>query len=428
MKTRKILVFGLLACFLSTGYSFGQGNQGTNAGYDRFSIGLQLGLFFPYGDVREWRYLPTPDELSFGGGLSLMYTLSPVFTLRSQFLLGSLKGNDREEGFRFESNFLDANLQGLVSFTKFLAPRWEGNTRFDLYGGVGLGFVGYRTLLYRNNVLHREVGYSGRGTVKEPRSVDLHIPLSLGMRYNVSPRIDVFVETSFRFSKTDDLDGLDRPFSQNDAYNFSSVGVAIKLGPNRKALSWASPSTMMYPGDVARVDEITNRLGVVERRVTEVDRVAAVDAQGKELQVLRNQVQAMQQKQDEVNQNIMSLMEGQVKPEDHLTSVASLLSVFFRLNSAEIDNFNYERIAAAARFLNANPNLRLEVIGHTDISGPSAFNSALSERRARAVYNVLVRDFNIDSARLHVTYKGEDEPIADPALRINRRVEFRVVE
>lgn len=427
MKTRKILVFALLLSFLSAGYSYGQENQRAELGFDRFSIGLELGLFSPYGDVREWRYLPTSDELSFGGGLSLMYTLSPVLTLRSQFLFGGLKGFDIEEGFRFESNFFDANLQGLLSLTKLLIPRWEGNTRFDLYGGVGLGFVGYRTLLYRNNVLHREIGYSGGGTVNEPRSYDMTIPLSLGMRYNVSPRIDVFAETSFRFSKTDDIDGLDRPFSANDAYNFSSVGIAIKLGSNRRALSWASPSTMMYPGDVARMDELSNRLGAVERRVTEVDRVAAVDAQGRELQALRNQMQTLQQKQDALDQNVKSLMENN-QAGDHLASVASLLNIYFRLNSAEIDNFNYERIAAAARFLNANPNLRLEVMGHTDISGPSAFNSALSERRARAVYNVLVNDFNIAPARLQVSFKGEDQPFADPTLRINRRVEFRAIE
>lgn len=427
MKTRKILVFALLVSFLSAGYSYGQENQRAELGFDRFSIGLELGLFSPYGDVREWRYLPKSDELSLGGGFSLMYTLSPVLTLRSQFLFGGLKGIDSEEGFRFESNFFDANLQGLVSLTKLLIPRWEGNTRFDLYGGLGLGFVGYRTLLYRNNVLHREIGYSGGGTVNEPRSYDMTIPLSLGMRYNVSPRIDVFAETSFRFSKTDDIDGLDRPFSTNDVYNFSSVGIAIKLGSNRRALSWASPSTMMYPGDVARMDEFSNKLGAVERRVTEVDRVAAVDAQGRELQALRNQMQTLQQKQDALDQNVKSLMENNQEG-DHLASVASLLNIYFRLNSAEIDNFNYERIAAAARFLTVNPNLRLEVIGHTDISGPSAFNTELSRRRARAVYDVLVNDFNIAPARLEVSFKGEDQPIADPTLRINRRVEFRAIE
>lgn len=428
MKTRKILIFGLLACVLSTGSSFGQGNPRANLGYDRFSIGLELGIFSPYGDVREGTYFPKSDELTLGGGFSLNYTLSPVLTLRSQFLLGSLKGDDPVEGFRFETNFLETNLQGLVSLTKLLVPRWEGNTRFDLYGGLGLGLVGYRTLLYRNNVLHREIGYSGGGTVNEPRSVSLNIPLSMGMRYNVSPRIDFFVETGFRFSKSDEIDGLNRPFSTNDAYNFTSAGIAIKLGPNRRALSWASPSEMMYPGDVARVDELSNRLGAVERRVTEIDRVAAVDAQGRELQALRNQVQTIQQRQDEMNKNVTYLMENQAKTGDFLPSVASLLNIYFRLNSAEIDNFNYERIAAAARFLNANPNLRLEVIGHTDISGPSAFNSALSERRARAVYNVLINDFNIGAARLQVSFKGEDQPFADPALRINRRVEFRVIE
>ena len=128
MKTRKILVFALLAGFLSTGYSFGQENQGANLGFDRFSIGLEFGIFSPYGDVREGKYLPKSDELSFGGGFNLNYSLSPVLTLRSQFLFGGLKGDDPVEGFRFETNILEGNLQGLVSLTKLLIPRWEGNT------------------------------------------------------------------------------------------------------------------------------------------------------------------------------------------------------------------------------------------------------------------------------------------------------------
>ena len=82
------------------------------------------------------------------------------------------------------------------------------------------------------------------------------------------------------------------------------------------------------------------------------------------------------------------------------------------------------------------PELRVEVAGHTDSKGTDAYNQALSERRASAVYDYLTGN-GIDASRLvGPNGYGESRPIApntnddgsdNPEGRArNRRTELNV--
>ena len=70
---------------------------------------------------------------------------------------------------------------------------------------------------------------------------------------------------------------------------------------------------------------------------------------------------------------------------------------------------------------------RLHVIGHTDSTGPDAYNQGLSERRAQAVADWLIKQ-GIPADHITVSGKGETQPVADNATRegraMNRRVEI----
>ena len=77
--------------------------------------------------------------------------------------------------------------------------------------------------------------------------------------------------------------------------------------------------------------------------------------------------------------------------------------------------------------------MNLEVIiaiGHTDWTGPEAYNQRLSERRAAAVKAYLIAK-GIPANRIHTEGKGEAQPVADNRTREgraqNRRVEVEVV-
>src|SRR5690606_31526168 len=90
----------------------------------------------------------------------------------------------------------------------------------------------------------------------------------------------------------------------------------------------------------------------------------------------------------------------------------------------------------AIEILKRYPDLRVEVAGHTDAKGTDAYNQALSERRASAVYDYLTSN-GIDASRLvGPNGYGESRPIApntnpdgsdNPEGRaINRRTELNV--
>jgi OOP family OmpA-OmpF porin len=77
------------------------------------------------------------------------------------------------------------------------------------------------------------------------------------------------------------------------------------------------------------------------------------------------------------------------------------------------------------------PSRRVSVEGHTDATGPEAYNQGLSERRAKSVRDYLVGK-GVDGSKLATVGYGESQPIASNDTRegraLNRRVELRMVQ
>ena len=65
----------------------------------------------------------------------------------------------------------------------------------------------------------------------------------------------------------------------------------------------------------------------------------------------------------------------------------------------------------AVKTLRDNPSLHVVVEGHTDSVGSDAYNRKLSERRAKAVRDYLVRE-GIESSRLTTHGYGKSRPVA----------------
>ncbi|UWU76649.1 OmpA family protein [Bradyrhizobium huanghuaihaiense] len=75
------------------------------------------------------------------------------------------------------------------------------------------------------------------------------------------------------------------------------------------------------------------------------------------------------------------------------------------------------------------PNANIEVAGHTDADGEDSFNQALSEKRAQAVIDYLVKA-GLPASRFSAVGYGATQPVAgndtDDGKAQNRRIEFLV--
>jgi OOP family OmpA-OmpF porin len=77
--------------------------------------------------------------------------------------------------------------------------------------------------------------------------------------------------------------------------------------------------------------------------------------------------------------------------------------VMYGFDSAEIKSEAFPMLDEAVSILKKNPELKVEIDGHTDNIGPAAYNMNLSERRAKAIMKYFV-DKGVEAERL--TTKG----------------------
>ena len=107
-----------------------------------------------------------------------------------------------------------------------------------------------------------------------------------------------------------------------------------------------------------------------------------------------------------------------------------LKNIFFETAKYDLKPASEVELNKLIDFLTENPNLKIELGGHTDNVGKDEDNQKLSENRAKSVYNYLI-NHSVDSNRL--TYKGfgESQPIqtndTDAGRAQNRRTEFKIV-
>lgn len=108
-----------------------------------------------------------------------------------------------------------------------------------------------------------------------------------------------------------------------------------------------------------------------------------------------------------------------------------LNNIFFEFNSADLTNDSKTELNKVVRFLTENSALKITISGHTDDIGDNAYNLALSETRAKGVYDYLVKS-GINPANLTFKGYGESKPLTigtdEESRKMNRRIEFLINE
>lgn len=109
----------------------------------------------------------------------------------------------------------------------------------------------------------------------------------------------------------------------------------------------------------------------------------------------------------------------------------TLNNIFFDYDKYELLPQSKSDLDNLIDFLTLNPQVKIEIGGHTDNTGNESYNQLLSENRAKAVHDYLLHA-GIQKARLSYRGYGPSQPIAsndtESGRQLNRRTDFKIME
>jgi len=108
-----------------------------------------------------------------------------------------------------------------------------------------------------------------------------------------------------------------------------------------------------------------------------------------------------------------------------------LENIFFEKSESDLKQSSIVELNKVLKLMIINPEIKIEISGHTDSDGDNKLNLQLSINRAKAVVNWLIEN-NISSDRLFFKGYGETRPIEDNNSLLNkaknRRTELTIIE
>ncbi len=102
-------------------------------------------------------------------------------------------------------------------------------------------------------------------------------------------------------------------------------------------------------------------------------------------------------------------------------------TIYFMLDSSQVQQDFVSVISAHARYLLANPSQHIVLEGNADERGSREYNIALAEQRSKTVAGMLKAQ-GVSESQLGIVSYGEEKPVAmghdESSWELNRRVEL----
>jgi len=120
-----------------------------------------------------------------------------------------------------------------------------------------------------------------------------------------------------------------------------------------------------------------------------------------------------------------------IRKDISLSKNTVVLLLFFDFDKATLQDESIPELNRIADYLNSNTNINIRLDGHTDDQGDAKYNQTLSENRAKAAKEYLVKN-GIDARRIETRGFGKTKPLkegtSEEARTVNRRVEMYIIK
>jgi OmpA-OmpF porin, OOP family len=121
------------------------------------------------------------------------------------------------------------------------------------------------------------------------------------------------------------------------------------------------------------------------------------------------------------------VVEEAPKQVDVVAEPPGKINIQFGLNKTNVEQKYYPEIEKIADFLKENPGSTVMIEGHTDDTGSANYNQMISEKRAKAIADVLTQTFEVSASRVNSVGYGEERPFVENDSEENRQINRRVV-
>ncbi len=106
-------------------------------------------------------------------------------------------------------------------------------------------------------------------------------------------------------------------------------------------------------------------------------------------------------------------------------------NIYYNTNSAELTKESRIVIEAFSNYLKENPDIKIEIQGHTDNVGKPKDNEALSSNRSNSI-KFMLEELGVNGKRIVAKGYGDSKPVAsntsEEGRAKNRRTEFMIIE
>lgn len=200
-------------------------------------FGVAIGGAHYFGDLNTRAALNRPK---FAGGVFFRKQMSNYIAIKLAANYAALGYSDvysknetqQRRNLSFNTNIWEVAVSGEFNFFKFY-PGVEGYN-FTPYVSLGVGLFSFDPYAYLNGEKYylRPLGTEGQGSSLYPgrkpySSTAMCIPLAIGMKYSISPKVNVFGEIGYRFTNTDYLDDVSLTYAP-DAFSPTSTAYVLQ--------------------------------------------------------------------------------------------------------------------------------------------------------------------------------------------------------
>ena len=416
---KKLMIALVLAATASTVNAQTATTTSSAVEYNKWSVELAGGLNKPMRPMTAG--YRTAVTSAYVADLGVRYMFNNKFGLKADFGYNSFKEGENSVGF--DSKYYRANLQAVANLGRIMSfETWTNTIGLLGHAGVGLGFGESDNFTGTDKMGNFVGGLTGQIKLSNRIALTGDFTTILNAKQNRT---------------FDGASVAGTPGFGGVLFN-GTVGLTVYLGSNEKHADWVIDN-------YSEIDNLRQRIADIETSMLDTDKDGVadyldqepntiggvmVDSKGKSIDLNNNNVP------DELESYLLKTYGSNTDKSailNNSTLIKNLInegyvSTYFDFDTSTPTNVSTEGIDFILTYLRNNPSASVDIIGHADELGRSAYNDKLSNARAASVKNTLLKA-NIAASRLNVIAAGEDNSVSkdsDAARKLVRRVTFMV--